>query len=284
MTGTAARLREPLSQRSIYVLGLLDRLVSVDGATSRSSGTLFDLERVAALIDSDQPEIVFHRIVELATGRVLGHEALSRFRIEPVRSPDIWFAQAARVGLGIELELKAVRSALALLGEVSASTFLSLNVSAATLCSRMLADALHEVDPGRIVLELTEHDFVEDYPRLAAALRVFRNEGFRVAVDDAGAGCAGFSHILKVNPDYIKVDRAIVRSIDRHPGRQDLVMAIVALARGIGATVVAEGVETEAELETLLSIGVADGQGNLFGRPGQPPFAPISEPHLRRVP
>jgi EAL domain-containing protein (putative c-di-GMP-specific phosphodiesterase class I) len=166
---------------------------------------------------------------------VAGYEALSRFRCEPKRSPEVWFAQAARVGLGVELELEALRSALELLDKVPDRAFLSLNVSAPSLCSWGLETVLGEIPGDRVVLELTEHELIEDYAPLNKAVAGFRDRGFRLAVDDAGAGCAGFSHILKVSPDVIKIDRTITRSIDRHPARQDIAGSLVALARAIGA-------------------------------------------------
>jgi EAL domain-containing protein (putative c-di-GMP-specific phosphodiesterase class I) len=270
MTDTAATvLGQVLTDRDIHFLGLLERGSATVGVTNRPSGTLFDLERIAELIDSDQPEVVFQPIVELGSRGVVGYEALSRFHLEPRRSPDVWFAQAARVGLGVELELKAVRSALDLLDEVPDHCFLSLNVSAPTLCSSGLEAAMTAVTGDRVVLELTEHDLIRDYDRLNTATARFRESGIRVAVDDAGTGCSGFSHILKVSPDVIKLDRTITRSIDLHPARQDLAASVVALARGIGATVVAEGVESDAECHELARIGVSEGQGYLFGRPGR---------------
>jgi EAL domain-containing protein (putative c-di-GMP-specific phosphodiesterase class I) len=273
MTDTGATaLGEVLSDRDIHFLELLERRVATVGATKRPSGTLFDLERIAELIDCDQPEIVFQPIVELASERVAGYEALSRFHLEPRRSPDVWFAQAARVGLGVELELKAVSVALGLLAEVPERAFLSLNVSGPTLCSSALQAVLAPVAGDRVVLELTEHEVIEDYDELNAAMARFRRSGFRLAVDDAGTGCSGFSHILRVSPDVIKLDRTITRSIDLHAGREDMAASLVALARGIGATVVAEGVETNAELNALVRLGVDEGQGYLFGRPASTPW------------
>jgi EAL domain-containing protein (putative c-di-GMP-specific phosphodiesterase class I) len=124
--------------------------------------------------------------------------------------------------------------------------------------------------PGdRVVLELTEHELVEDYDRLNAAVDRFRRLGFRLAVD---AWCAGFGHILKVSPDVIKLDRTITQSIDVHHAHQDMAASLVALARGVGASVVAEGVETEAEADALLAVGVDNGQGYLFGHPAKQPW------------
>jgi EAL domain-containing protein (putative c-di-GMP-specific phosphodiesterase class I) len=271
MTDTATAL-EVLSGRDVHFLGVLERLTTDGEQKVRPSGTLFDLERIADVIDSDQPDIVFQPIVELNGESVVGYEALSRFRIEPAMSPDWWFAQAVRVGLGVELELKALSSALEFLHDVPRAAFVSLNVSATTVCSRGLRALLEDVPGERLVLELTEHDVVHDYHCLNHCLRWFRERGFRVAVDDAGSGCAGFSHIVKVAPDVIKLDRALTQSIDLTPARQELAASVVALARGIGAIVLAEGIESTCERDALARIGVTEGQGYLFGRPGERPW------------
>jgi len=264
-----------LSRRDVHLLALLERMVTTSGTAAGPTGTLFDLERIAELLESDAPEIVFQPIVDLATGTAVGYEALSRFSTAPLRSPDLWFAQAARVGLGLELELKAMRLALAALDDIPAGAYLAVNVGAATLGSPAIEALIEGVRGDRVVLELTEHDPIDDYESLGAAVETLRDLGFRLAVDDAGAGCAGFNHILKVSPDIIKLDRGITRSIDLCPSRRDMAASLVALARAVGAVVVAEGVETAAERDELVRIGVTDGQGYLFSEPARRPWDPV---------
>jgi EAL domain-containing protein (putative c-di-GMP-specific phosphodiesterase class I) len=116
-------------------------------------------------------------------------------------------------------------------------------------------------------VELTEHTAVEDYDALDAALRPLREDGLRIAVDDAGAGYATFRHILRLAPDVIKLDRSLISGIDVDPARRALAGAVVAFAGEVRATVVAEGIEQSAELTVVLDLGVDAGQGYLFSRP-----------------
>jgi EAL domain-containing protein (putative c-di-GMP-specific phosphodiesterase class I) len=229
---------------------------------------LFDLEAVAAVVESGGPRTVLQPICRLDTTEVTGFEALARFDSGPTRRPDVWFAQATRLGLGVELETAAVRRALAHLPSVPRGQTMAINVSARTLCSAALATALRDVPGERIVLELTEHEVIDDYAHVNIAAEPYRRRGFRLAVDDAGAGCAGFTHIVKLQPDVIKLDRTITSGIDLHLTRQSLARSVRALADAIGAIVVAEGIEAAAELDTLRRVGITHGQGFLLGRPG----------------
>jgi EAL domain-containing protein (putative c-di-GMP-specific phosphodiesterase class I) len=116
-------------------------------------------------------------------------------------------------------------------------------------------------------VELTEHSAVEDYDALEGALRPLREVGLRIAVDDAGAGYATFRHILRLQPDFIKLDRSLISGIDGDPARRALAGAVVAFAREMRGVVVAEGIERSGELAVLLGLGVDAGQGYLLGRP-----------------
>jgi EAL domain-containing protein (putative c-di-GMP-specific phosphodiesterase class I) len=118
-----------------------------------------------------------------------------------------------------------------------------------------------------LVVELTEHQPVEDYAELDAALGRLRDHGVRVAVDDVGSGFASFRHVTRVRPEILKLDRTLVCGIDEDPVRQSLASAIVAFARDVGATVVSEGIESENELACLVDLAVGCGQGFFLGRP-----------------
>lgn len=138
--------------------------------------------------------------------------------------------------------------------------------------SGQLDALLREVPANRIILEVTEHAAIEAYEQLGAALSVFRQRGLRVAVDDAGAGYASFRHILRLRPDIIKLDMALTRDIDQDPARRALASALITFAGNTRSTIVAEGVETAAELHTLQQLGVTAAQGYYLGRP-----TPLSE-------
>ncbi len=229
--------------------------------------------RLRAIIAAQSLVILFQPIVDARTRLAIGAEALSRFmHLEPKTTPDVWFAEAARVGMGTDLELLAARMALDAGRSLPEHVYVSVNLSPPAILTGQLATILDRTrwNPARVVLEITEHASVEDYPELIAALADLRRTGLRLAVDDAGAGYASFRHILALAPDYIKLDRSLVTDIDTDPGRRALTSAVITFASDIGAAVIAEGVETEAELRTVQRLGVRAVQGYLTGRPDLP--------------
>jgi EAL domain-containing protein (putative c-di-GMP-specific phosphodiesterase class I) len=223
--------------------------------------------RLDAMLDRGGPTIVFQPIVSIAAGELEGYEALSRFDDPEGLPPDIWFADAASVGRGVELELHAIGRALGSLDEIPPGTFLSVNASPATMVTSELARVVADHDASRIVIELTEHEQVADYDALLAAISTLRGLGARIAVDDAGTGFAGLQQILQLGPDIIKLDRFLIEGVDHDAVRQSLATAMVAFSIAIGAQLLGEGIETIGELDTLRSLGVPLGQGYLLGRP-----------------
>jgi EAL domain-containing protein (putative c-di-GMP-specific phosphodiesterase class I) len=236
--------------------------------------------RTQAVLDAGGPQIVVQPIVDLSSGAVVGGEALSRFSGQPAQGPDTWFADAADVGMGTELELAAVRSALEVLTLTPQDRYLSVNVSPATATSsaffELLADA--EALSRQLVLELTEHEGVSDYAALRTALAPLRARGVRLAVDDAGAGYASLSHILNLRPDIVKLDISLVRDIHEDPARRALVAGLLTFAQEIGACLVAEGIETAHELAALRAVGVTHGQGYYLGCPAPLPHDLVAVP------
>lgn len=234
-------------------------------------------DEVLAALAAQSFDMVFQPVVEVPARTVLGFEALARFGMEPQRRPDEWFTDAADVGLGYALELSAVSRALQELPRLPPGGFLSVNVSNETLMHpNLLSMACPDVAP-RLVLELTEHLPVEDYGPLREALTLLRERGVRLAVDDTGAGFASLRHLVALSPEIIKLDITLVRGVDEDAARRALVTAMVAFAADTGAHLLAEGVESAAELATLESLGVRWAQGYFFGEP-RPLAGP--EPHL----
>jgi EAL domain-containing protein (putative c-di-GMP-specific phosphodiesterase class I) len=225
--------------------------------------------RIDDVLRDGRLRMVFQPIIELATGNLHGLEALARFDVRPAQSPDRWFAEAAAVGRSTDLELAAVAAALRELPWFPAGVLLTLNVSAETAVSDGLVRLLAEVPPGRVVLELTEHAPVRDYAELASALRSLRDRGIGIAVDDAGAGYAGLQHVLRLHPDVVKLDLELIRDVDTDRAKRALVSAMASFAADIGAIIVAEGIETAAELAVLRELGVGCGQGYHLGRPAE---------------
>jgi EAL domain-containing protein (putative c-di-GMP-specific phosphodiesterase class I) len=241
-----------------YVMNIL----SPDTVDEIESG-----ERIQAILDEPSNlTMVFQPIVDLTTNRIAAVEALARFEATPYRPPNVWFAEAHENGLGVELEVQAVRRALAQLPRLPDGVDLTINAGPETVVSPQFLEAI-DGQTGRIIVELTEHTVVADYPRLIATLNELRQAGIRISVDDTGAGHASLTHILKIAPDYIKLDRDLVSRIDVDPVRRALAAALVTFATCTGAALVAEGVEDDAELEVLRTLGVRYGQGYFLGHP-----------------
>ena len=229
-------------------------------------------ELIRGTIANRSLETHFQPIVDLKSGTAVGSEALARFAQQPIRPPDVWFAEAASVGLGIELELTALDLALEQLHRLPSGLYLSLNASAETIMTEQFRSILADVPAERIVLELTEHSPVDDYLQFERSIQDLRSRGVRLAVDDAGAGFSSFRHILDLRPDVIKLDIGLTRGIDRDPARQALGRALLAFGlETYNTTIVAEGIETEGELATLRSLGCPTGQGFFLGRPSRLP-------------
>ncbi len=224
-------------------------------------------DRLRAVIAGEGLAMAFQPIVDMGRDEPIGFEALARFSCEPTRGPNVWFAEAAGMGLGVELEATAARLALADLARLPTRAYLAINASPATVASGRFDSLLGDVPAERIVVEVTEHAAINAYEQLEAALRVLRQRGVRVAVDDAGAGYASFRHILRLRPDIIKLDMALTRDIDRDPARRALASALITFAADTGSTIVGEGVETAGELAALRRLGVDAAQGYHLGRP-----------------
>jgi EAL domain-containing protein (putative c-di-GMP-specific phosphodiesterase class I) len=233
-------------------------------------------DRIMPVIRAGGPVVVLQPIVDLATGLRIGAEALSRFPADWGKAPDVCFAEAHSVGLGHLLELLALERAAELLDRVGG--YVSMNVSPGTLLTPECTELLGRLPARRILLELSEHDPVEDYPALVEALADLRAHGMKLAIDDVGAGFSSLRHIVLTSPDVIKLDRSIVDGVANDPVLSTLVRSLADFAHGCGARVVAEGVETEQDATTLTGL-VDAGQGWFFGRPGPPEqLEPVLEP------
>ncbi|GHA79294.1 sensor domain-containing phosphodiesterase [Cognatilysobacter bugurensis] len=254
-------------------LGFMHFLAGLVGAQLEDA--LHGIERrrerhdaVQAVLDAGGPRMVFQPIVSPATAELVGAEALARFDAPTHRGPDVWFREAWDVGLGVELELAAVRNALPALAQLPPHAFLSINASPCTIADPRFIDAIVGVASERIVVEITEHAVVEDYAPLVDAVARVRRAGVRIAIDDVGAGYASLRHVLWVAPDIVKLDMSLTRGIDVDPVKQALASGLMAFAARTQFMVVAEGVETAAEADALREVGVRFGQGYLFARPG----------------
>jgi EAL domain-containing protein (putative c-di-GMP-specific phosphodiesterase class I) len=219
---------------------------------------------IEAIIAEDAFQPVFQPVVELATGRIVGYEALTRFAdgVTPIER----FSDASSLGIGMELELACARRSLEAAVDLPEGAWIGVNTSPGILLHGNELAAILGTTPRDIVLEITEHAAVPDYAALHEAIADL-GRGVRVAVDDAGAGYAGLQRILELRADLVKLDIVLVRGVDSDPARQALVAGMVHFARRTDSRLLAEGIESDAEAKTLLDLGVEFGQGYLFGHP-----------------
>lgn len=229
--------------------------------------------RIEAVLADRSLLTAFQPIRSLETDAIIGAEGLTRFADPQGISPEVWFVEAAAVGLDVELEILALETALAAAAQLPPTLAVSVNLSPKACLDPRLPDILVNagIPMGRIVLEVTERQHVVDYGPLAATFASLRGRGLKIAVDDAGSGFASMRHVLLLKPDVIKLDRDIIAGIDTDRGQRALGAAMVGFAKEIGAYLVAEGIETEAELSAVAELGMHAGQGYLLGRPSVRP-------------
>ncbi|WP_235000702.1 sensor domain-containing phosphodiesterase [Pseudooctadecabacter jejudonensis] len=261
--------RKSLNARDLEVVKAFAALAGdeVNARLDRDKQSGDKKDAILNVLETGSFEIALQPIQRLNDQVVAGYEALCRFSPLPYRPPNIWFQDASDVGLQIPLELKVIRQAVALLDEISDDQYLSINTSAATLGSGEIADLIPRVHGHRVVIEITEHAAIENLDVLLMEIDRLRDMKVRIAVDDAGAGYSGLQQIIRLRPDVIKLDMSLTQDVDKDVARRSLASAMVQFAADTHANVVAEGIETAAELETLRSIGVEMGQGYFLGRP-----------------
>ena len=229
-------------------------------------------EAVAGVLaDPSRHRLAFQPVVDLQRGTVAGYEALSRFAGPPDAGPDIWFEAAGRHGLGAELDARVLERVVGLRPELPPNCFLTVNLDPNHLVTEPVQRALAAAPAlAGLVVELTEHRPVADYPTLVAAVAELRLRDAKLAVDDAGAGYAGLQHLMLLRPDLVKLDRALVAGCDRDPAKAALIEMLGRFTGQLDAWVLAEGVERVAELESLIRLRVPLAQGYLLGRPAEP--------------
>jgi EAL domain-containing protein (putative c-di-GMP-specific phosphodiesterase class I) len=224
----------------------------------REFSEIHDLLRPGAILAAHQP------IVRLADDAIVGYEALARMPGGGL-APDEWLGRASDVGLRDVLELACLRAAAAA-GLPPGDETLYVNLSPSLLDHPQVRETLMPI-AHRTVIELSEHEAVADYDHLRAAVARWQDDGAKIAIDDTGAGHASLQHVFRIQPDYIKLDRRLVRHLHHDRSMRALLASAVAYAGETGATVIAEGVETDRHLEAVRKAGVELAQGYLLGRP-----------------
>ncbi len=234
-----------------------------------------DKHRLQHLVLSEDVRTVFQPIVDLDSGKVHGFEALTRGpRGSDLESPLALFDMAMKTDLLFELDQVCRRSWVRRAKTLSPPYKLFINTLPFSIRDphfrgKYLLDLLDgsNLHPERIVLEVTETFAIEDYAAYLEEMSYFSDMGFLTAIDDMGAGYSGLEKVIHLKPNYLKLDMYMVRGIDKSAIKRDIMQAFCSMANKTGAGVVAEGVETREELETVREIGVKYVQGYLLARP-----------------
>lgn len=215
---------------------------------------------------------VYQPIYALDDGRLLAVEALTRFDGPPDQPPDVWFDQATRTGMEVELDLATAQAALDGADEhLPAGVALHVNVTPATLRDTRLLALLGAYPHHQLVIEITEHAVIDDYPRLAAACQRLRDNDIQIAVDDTGAGISSLRHVIKLAPEIIKLDISLTRNVRDDPIQHALAHAITRFTSEIDALLVVEGIEEQPDLTAWSKLGAHAAQGYYLARPGPLP-------------
>ncbi|MFW2543900.1 EAL domain-containing protein [Primorskyibacter sp. 2E107] len=196
----------------------------------------------------------------------LGYELLTRFPDRLGMTSEV-FQRAKHLDMVASLEEIVARGSGTVLDLLPPGAFLTINFSTSSIEDLDIAALFRPADRHRVVIELTEHERVADYASFGTAIRALRALGFRIAVDDVGAGYSSLRHVLVLKPDFIKLDRSLISGIDTSVEQQNLVSSLRAFAQLQGAGIIAEGIETQEELAELERLGVDAAQGFLLGRP-----------------
>jgi EAL domain-containing protein (putative c-di-GMP-specific phosphodiesterase class I) len=276
--GQALALHNPLVHTERIVRRALHEALE-SAEHHRRTESLQELERLQDLVLRERVVTAYQPILRLGDRTVLGFEALSRgARGSGLEAADDLFRAATSHGLLVELDRLCRRRALLSSGRVPSNARIFVNTLPATIRDpqfrgKPLIDFLDkaQASPERIVIEITEKLIIENYSLFREAMAYFSDLGMSFAVDDVGAGYSGLESIARLKPHYLKIDTSLIRDLHASVVNREMVKAILSLGQGIGATVIAEGIQGEDEVTALKAMGVEYGQGFYLARPDAGP-------------
>lgn len=259
------------------------RLPGFFGRAGRHEADTEPVKELKAIIGQQAITPLFQPIVSLTDGSVIGYEALSRGpHGSTLERPDALFSAAAEGDLTWELEYLCRTKALEKAKDIIASKMLFINVDPKIIDDHRFQKGLtreflqnYSAGTGNIIFEITEKTAISDYKSFCRILDNYKSQGYRIAIDDTGAGYSGLKTLAQTRPHFIKVDMDLVRDIDKDGLKQAMMKALCDIAAITGSQMIAEGIETRDELDTLVAIGVPYGQGFYLQKPA-PAFADIA--------
>jgi EAL domain-containing protein (putative c-di-GMP-specific phosphodiesterase class I) len=276
--GYAMALYNPLVHPDRIVRRALEEALGV-AAHDRQAARLLVRERLQDIIVQEKVVTAYQPILRLKDRTVLAFEALSRGpRGSGLERADALFGAATDHDLLLELDRLCRRRAFLSSGRIPSNAKIFVNTLPATIRDpqfrgKPLIDFLDRalVPPNRIVIEITEKLVIDNYDLFRETMAYFTALGMSFAVDDVGSGYSGLESIARLKPQFLKIDIGLVRNVNESLVNREMVRAIIALGTAIGASVIAEGIETTAECETLEQMGIEFGQGYLLARPDAGP-------------
>jgi EAL domain-containing protein (putative c-di-GMP-specific phosphodiesterase class I) len=236
------------------------------------------IEELKQIIQSRSVEINFQPIFYLKSYKLFAYEVLSRPpQASKIKGPENLFQCALNCGMLFELEMMCRKKALVKIGDLIEKRLFFFNNSPYLIESEKIKDVLAIYkQPQQIILELTERTEIKDFSNFCQTLSSFRAQGFKISIDDIGSGYSSLDSIAELEPDFIKISMNIIRNIDSNKKKQNLVKTITSLCKQNSIVSIAEGIETEAELQTVMNLGADAGQGFLLGKPS-PRFLRVDE-------
>jgi len=279
------RSREGVDGAHIFYQALCDAQQIALG--SLNVGKLNLMEEFRRITEIPLLGVVYQPIVDLRSAKILGWESLARGpQKSRFHSPSVLFGFAEQIGALFSLERVCREQAIKNIGPLETGQKLFLNIHPQTLADPNFTAGQTRVllsncglQPENIVFEITERHPIRDFTLFFRTLEHYRSQGYLVAIDDVGSGYSGLWTLGQIRPDFIKIDMSLVRDVDTNPVNRALLETMVAFADKIGCAIIAEGIETETELSSLMDMGAHFGQGYFLARPANPkPYLDISLP------
>jgi EAL domain-containing protein (putative c-di-GMP-specific phosphodiesterase class I) len=226
------------------------------------------------IIESKEIRTFYQPIVVLSTRQPMGYEALTRGpKMSFLENPINLFSLATEVNMLFELESLCLGLALKRSGFISEKQILFLNIDPLVINAGYFKNTIPWKDslvtPSQVSIEITERTCVKNFEKLSSELSYFRSMGVKISIDDAGEGYSSLNAIAELKPEFIKVNMNLVRNVNADSVKNSLIQVMAELAKKLNSQLVAEGIETEEEYQTLLGLGIEYGQGYLFAKPSE---------------
>ncbi|HWR56426.1 MAG TPA: GGDEF domain-containing protein [Negativicutes bacterium] len=241
------------------------------------------LMTLKSILKYNDLRIVFQPIVSLSDAEIIGYEALSRGpQGSLLERPDALFATAAKFDLVWELEYLCRAGALEKAKDIIVDKMLFINVDPNIINdprfqkghTRELLQKFY-ANAGNVIFEITEKTAINDYKSFCRILDNYTSQGYKIAIDDTGSGYSGLRTLAETRPHFIKIDMELIRNVDKDSLKQAMLKALYDFSISTNSKIIAEGIETQGELSTLIKIGIPYGQGFFLQKP-QPDFAELS--------